>query len=240
MRGLDLGGSLTYADSKIDPQRQVPGQRRQVAAARAALARQRARDLRADERWAVSVGVALQRPTVRPRSTTADPNGFAYHGRQPATSSSTCACATGSTASGGGARHRQRQQRPLLGLPPVPAAHLSPPSCASTSEAVARIDPIRRLRMTTRFSLLHAGLRAAVAAMLCAVARRRRRARRERRRHRHRPPLRDAVDPRHEQRRGLPRVDREQRRRRRPAAFAPARRRPRASRSTRWPSTRRA
>ena len=64
--GLDLSTSLTYAHSRIEKNDEFPGERRQMAAARAGVARQRARDL--SLRLAM-VGHARRRATAA-RSTT--------------------------------------------------------------------------------------------------------------------------------------------------------------------------
>ena len=130
-------------------------------------------------------------------------------------------------------RDRQRQRRPLLGVPSLPAAHLS--RRASLRPVTRTRPPSIRRSIMNRFrrSLLARCLGGAASLALLLLVGRRFRARRERRRHRHRPSVRDAVARRHDHRRCLPGDAREHRNAAPTSWFAPARRWPRGSRSTR-------
>ena len=78
--GFDLVGSLTYADSASSRNDKFPGQRRQAAAARAAVARERcSRPTRSARSWSPTLGA---RYSGRQYSTldNSDPNGFAFTG----------------------------------------------------------------------------------------------------------------------------------------------------------------
>ena len=83
-KGLDLNGSVTYADSVIkenDRLRRGAGRHdRQAPAEHPALARHALASYRFDERWTAQRRRALQRPQYRHSSNNADINGYTYQG----------------------------------------------------------------------------------------------------------------------------------------------------------------
>ena len=127
-KGLDVAGSVTYADSVIkanDGFVVTPGDT--VGKRQPNIPRWRATALvsyRFDEQWSVAYGARYSGRAVYRTLNNADVNGSST--RASAVHRLICACATGSTAVVRGTRHRQPEQRPLLELSPsaVPATPL--------------------------------------------------------------------------------------------------------------------
>lgn len=122
IRGLDLGGSLTYADSKIITNDANPAS---VGQWQPRVPRWRATGYatwQPDDRWAFTVAA---RYSGRQYSTldNSDVNGFAYMGASKYFTVDLRARYK-LTRQWTAAQHRQRQQLPVLELPPLPAAHL--------------------------------------------------------------------------------------------------------------------
>ena len=124
-------------------ERQVPGQRRQVAAARAALARRAARELRRRRALVGQRRHALLGPAVRPARQLRHER-LRLHRLQQVLRRRPARAIPDFAIVGDLGRDRQSEQLPLLGVSPLPAAHL-PRRAALRPVGVARLEPIRRL-----------------------------------------------------------------------------------------------
>ena len=117
---LDLSASLTYAHSRIESQRELSRERRQVAAARAGVARQCPRDVSARPGMVGDGGRPLQRPAVQ-HARQLGPERLRVHGHERVRRLR-LARALRQRPLVGVARHRQRRRRGILGVSPVHAA----------------------------------------------------------------------------------------------------------------------
>ena len=142
VKGLELNGSVTYADSKITQNDKFPASvgkwQPRVPRWRAALLASYA----VDERWSASVGMRYSGRQFG-QLDNSDTNGFAFTGFSKFFVVDLRAQLPALALVGDLGRDRQSQQLPLLGVPPVSAAHLS------RRAALRPVARRRTLRRTT-------------------------------------------------------------------------------------------